>query len=55
MAGMLVNRNFEHLLTLSDDILKYDPNNGELLSFRFRALCGLNKQFEDIGFLRKLC
>lgn len=55
MAGMLANRNFEGLLTLSDDILKYDPNNSELLAFRFRALFGLNKQFEDIGFLRKLC
>jgi putative glycosyltransferase (TIGR04372 family) len=55
MKSMLVDKNFKNLLTLSNDVLKYDPNNSELLSYRFHALCGLNLQYDDIGFLRKYC
>lgn len=55
MAETLAEGDFATLLTLSDEVLRFDPNNSELLAYRFKALCGLNRQFDDIGFLRKYC
>ncbi|MEP7702964.1 TIGR04372 family glycosyltransferase [Paraglaciecola sp. 25GB23A] len=52
---LLDQSEFEQLKVISETLLKLDPNNSELLNFRFIALKGLGIETKDIGFLRKFC
>jgi putative glycosyltransferase (TIGR04372 family) len=43
------------LLDETQILLTLDPNNATLLAYKLEALTGLNKQHDDLGFLRKYC
>tara|TARA_R110001583_G_scaffold131271_1_gene283010 strand:- start:22323 stop:23846 length:1524 start_codon:yes stop_codon:yes gene_type:complete len=51
----LLDKDFESLLASSEELLKYAPNNTEILGYKYEALLGLNLHLQDIGFLRKIC
>lgn len=55
LPTLLNQQSYKALLAASNEVLEYNPNNSELLNFKFQALRGLKVSSEDIGFLRKLC
>jgi len=48
-------KNYQLLLSESEGYLFYVPDSAEILAFKYRALCGLGMELNNIGFLRKYC
>jgi len=52
---LIEQENHTELLCVAEQYLSIDPNNSQWLYLKFKALLGLGRGNEDIGFLRKLC
>jgi putative glycosyltransferase (TIGR04372 family) len=49
------NTDFETLENCADSLLKLDPRNVNWMTYKYKALAGLGKLQNNLGFLRKFC